>query len=106
MIAKPPPNGDDVSPEITAALQHTRRSAVAEKLLEHDGELSLVTLASRLAAERDEKLPNVVVEFHNVHLPELVDCGLVEYDSDTGVVRLVADSDVVEAALADVRDAR
>lgn len=94
----------DVSPDVVAALRHTRRREAVEHLRAEEGKLSLVTLASRLAADTDDALPDVIIELHDLHMPELTGCGLVDYDDDTGAVRLDADPEVVETALDRVRD--
>lgn len=106
MIVNSQPDGGDgdVPSDVVAALEHSRRRAVVELLHSAGGELSLVRLASRLAADRGDTLPDVVVELHDLHLPKLVRCGLVEYDDETGTVTLGADRDVVAAALAHVED--
>lgn len=104
MIANPQPGGDDVPPDVVAALRHDRRRRAVELLRARGGELSLVRLASGLAAETDDPLPDVVIELHDLHLPDLTDCGLVEYDADTGAVSLVASPEVVDTALARVRE--
>lgn len=89
----------DVPSEVTATLKHGRRREVFRRLSEADGELSLVALANRVAATTDDTLPDVVIELHDVHLPVLIDCGLVEYDDDTGTVTLAHDSGDVETVL-------
>lgn len=106
MIANRRPEGDDedVPSEMVAALGHTRRRAVVELLHSAGGTLSLARLASRLAADSEDMLPDVVIELHDLHLPELSHCGLVEYEDDTGMVTLDANRDVVEAALAHLQE--
>lgn len=89
----------DVSSDMVATLQHTRRREVVEHVHAQEGALSLVTLASQLAADTSDRLPDVVIELHDHHLPELTECGLIDYDDDTGTVRLDADPEVVETAL-------
>ena len=88
-----------MSTEMVTALRHDRRRALLEQLLDHDGNLSLVTLASQLAAVTGTSLPDVVIELHDIHLPELTACGLLVYDSDTGAVTLAVDPAVAEAAV-------
>lgn len=95
-------NGDadgDSSPDVVAVLRHDRRREVVTLIVEAGGELSLVALASRVAAATDDTLPDVVIELHDVHLPELTGCGLVEYDDDMGAVTLADDPEEVEAVL-------
>ncbi|MFB6159691.1 MAG: hypothetical protein ABEJ61_00765 [Haloferacaceae archaeon] len=92
---------DDVPPDVAAALAHPRRREVVEQLHAR-GALSLVALADRLVADAPGTLPDVVVELHDRHLPELRRCGLLAYDDDTGMVTLAAEG-VVEAAVAEAR---
>lgn len=101
------PGGDDggVPSQMVAELRHGRRRQAVETLIDQSGQLSLVALASELAADSDDTLPDVVVELHDVHLPAMQDCGLVAYDADTGAVTCDAAVDVIETALDRAADA-
>lgn len=91
--------GEDGPPDAAAALRHDRRREIVAHLVAAGGEASLVRLASEIAEATGEPLPDVVVELHDVHVPELTGSGLVEYDEDTGAMSLARDPAAVEALL-------
>lgn len=93
----------EVPLEVVDVLRNKRRRALVTELLE-EGELTLVTLASQVATETGTPLPDVVIELHDIHLPKLTDCGLVDYDSGRGDISLALAPETVEAALDRVRD--
>lgn len=98
-------NGGDpeVPPEVVDVLRNERRRDLVTELLD-EGDLTLVTLASRVASETDTPLPDVVIELHDVHLPKLTDCGLVDYDSGNGDISFALSPETTEAALDRARD--
>lgn len=90
-------------PEVVQVLHNETRRTLVRVLLE-ESELTLVTLASRVASETETPLPDVVIELHDVHLPKLTDCSLVDYDSGKGDISLALSSDTVEAVLSEFED--
>lgn len=92
-----------VPAEVVDVLLNTRRRDLVIELLD-ESDLTLVTLASRVATQTDTPLREVVIELHDVHLPKLTDCGLVEYDSGSGDISLAMSPEIVEAALDRVQD--
>lgn len=93
----------EVSAETVAVLRNRRRRTILTELLD-EGDLTLVTLASRVATETDTPLPDVLIELHDVHLAKLTASGWIQYDSDTGDIALARPSETVEAALERARD--
>lgn len=92
------------------ALSDHRRRCVCHYLAKADGPLSVDDLAELVAASMSEKTRAVLTseeiektrgELVQMHLPKLVEAGVVEHDEDEQVVRL-ADSpgvpDCLEAA--------
>lgn len=93
----------EVPPEVVNVLRNERCRALVTELLD-EGSLTLVTLASRVAAETDTPLPDVVIELHDVHLPKLTGCRLIDYDSSTGDISLALPPETVETALDRAQD--
>lgn len=91
--------GPDAPTDVVAALRNEQRRALVDALLEEGGDLTLVTLASKLTTGDDASLPETVIELHDVHLPELTECGVVEFDEDTGQVSLLVSRETATAAL-------
>jgi hypothetical protein len=76
-------------------LSSRRRRAVLRLLRETDESLDLTALTEQIAADEVgvsvDDLPSqarkrVYVSLYQTHIPRLEDVGLVEYDSDTGIV--------------------
>lgn len=101
MVAEEPlHDGDDPDRrDLAAALQHERRRRAVELLAEHEDPLTLIGLVNLLSQRTDDPLPGILMQFHDLHLPELQDSGLVEYDDETGTIQLTPSRDVVEPAL-------
>lgn len=93
----------EVPPEVVDVLRNKRRRDLVIELLDA-GDLTMVTLASRVASQTETPLSDVVIELHYVHLPKLTDCGLVDYDSGSGDIALALSPETVEAALDRVQD--
>lgn len=98
--------------EMFASLANRHRRCTLYELFEHDGSLSLVDLAARVASwERAESRGHTVtaatsdgatdarfadpdveeirLSLHHVHLPKMVDVNLVAYDRQGGTIRLL-----------------
>lgn len=88
------PTVDASIEELSTLLQHSRRRYVLWYLDRNAGPTSIDILSRRIAAheaettagptQRDERA--VRSSLHHVHLPMLVDAGLVTYDAQQGVV--------------------
>lgn len=52
-----------------------------------EGMASFDTVAEHLAETFDEPLETVQIALHHNHLPYLIDTGLIEYDSQSGVIK-------------------
>lgn len=88
-------DGDLRSEEVFFILSNDRRRKVIEVLCEVDGTISVNDLADRVfAAQRsdpeenpdDDACQNLYISLYQTHVPALEDAGVVEYDSDRGVV--------------------
>ncbi|WP_459809100.1 DUF7344 domain-containing protein [Halopiger thermotolerans] len=87
------------SDELLAVLAARDRRLVLE-LLRRNGGASVDSLSAQLTGAREsEALATTVgdtrtrIELHHAHLPRLDAAGLLEYDSDTGLVEPAAPSD-------------
>ncbi|WP_232687081.1 helix-turn-helix domain-containing protein [Halobacterium zhouii] len=90
--------------DIFDALADPHRRVVLSHLDEHDGPLPMERVADRLAQwesdeQADESLDEQSREFYlalyHVHVPKLVDAGLVERDEDAGTISLVDECDEI-----------
>lgn len=82
---------DDLSAsEIFPLLAHDRRRSVLHYLTQQVGSVSLGELAEQIAIWEDDptfdQYERILTSLHHTHLPELVEGGLVRYDSDQETV--------------------
>jgi DNA-binding transcriptional ArsR family regulator len=63
----------------------SRRDIIRELRSEHGGETTLERLAERFEHEEGGRV-QAAIALHHHHLPKLAATGVVEYDSDSGVV--------------------
>lgn len=89
--------------EVLEVLRNRTRRTIVKVLL-GESDLTLVTLASRVAGETETPLADVVIELHDVHLPKLTDSSLVDYDPGTGDISLDLPAETVEAVLEELED--
>lgn len=78
-----------------SALANRRCRVVLRQLAESDDALVVDDLVTRLADELDDEAvseTSLRTSLYHTHLPKLADAGLVEYDPDSGLVRLRTDS--------------
>lgn len=89
-------------------LSSSRRRYVLYYLSQHDAPVELPDLAKEVAAWEMEtpvedlspqERKRVYVSLYQTHVPKLDEVGLVEYDQDTGEVRLTRRSDQIEGFL-------
>lgn len=88
----------DISPDLVfELLSSTRRRRVLYYLREHDGMATVNELAEQIAAmENDVEVEDlnrqqrkrVYVSLYQTHVPKLEEAGIIEYDDETGEVRL------------------
>lgn len=108
MVSESPPT-DAKRSALFAVLAHSRRRRILALLLEHRS-LTVADVADELAAaEADAPLSetapqtvtDVYVTLHHVHVPKLVDSGLIEHDEDRELLALAADAprDWIEEAI-------
>lgn len=80
---------------IFTLLSHDRRRAVLDLLLTHDRALTLSDLRNEVVEWEEnaeiteipgEKVKQVHADLHHVHIPKLVEAGVVIYDTDRNVV--------------------
>jgi len=78
-------------------LSSARRRYILYHLRQHEGEASINELASQIAVWENDVPPDeltrqdekrVYVSLYQTHVPKLEEQGIVDYDGDTGVVRL------------------
>lgn len=90
--------------EVFDILSNPRRRFVLYYLREVDSTVELNTLARAIAAWEnevdeseltDQDRKRVYVSLYQTHIPKLESVGLIEYDRDSGVVRLTDESSVV-----------
>lgn len=86
-------------PELTVmfnALAHSYRRYVLYYLTTESEEVRLETLAETLAdredghptTERHDAKANIKAELHHMHLPKLVEFGIITFDMDTATIEL------------------
>jgi len=94
-------------------LSSPRRRYVLYLLRETDEPVELTTLAERVAAwENDtvvdqiteQERKRVYVSLYQTHIPRLAETGAVEYDKDSGLVSLAADSREIDTYLEQAED--
>ena len=77
--------------DIFPLLADDRRRSVLHYLTQHVGAVSLGELAEQLAVWEDnptyDHYERVLTSLHHIHLPELVDGGVVHYDVDGETIR-------------------
>lgn len=79
---------------VLASLAHERRRTALAVLATHDNPLSKVALAREIAShETDDgtrpdpdRVDELCLTLHHIHLPHLADAGLIEYDAHSGAV--------------------
>jgi len=74
-------------------LRSERRRNVLYVLYQRAGPVQASTLADEVAAREGAEFTRVATALRHVHLPKLDDAGVVEFDAETGTVRLSDDSD-------------
>lgn len=86
-------------------LSNSRRRFMLSYLHEHDGPVDLMDLANEIAAWEndtsvedltDKQSKRVYVSVYQTHVPKLVSTGLIEYDSDSGLIELSDRADEIE----------
>lgn len=70
-----------------------RRRNALYVLYRHVGPVTLADLADEVASLEGEAVERVATSLHHVHLPKLVEVGIVEYDTEEALVRLTDHSD-------------
>lgn len=87
---------------VLATLADERRSVtttdLAEAVVRHDLQTSITEVS-------DEVLADIRLDLHHVHVPQLVEAGIVEYDPERNVVELTERFDRIEPRLSAVIDA-
>lgn len=93
-----------LDPAVGVLVDHRRRGALYV-LSETGGKpVFAVDLAQKVALMHPDSpdIETLLTELHHVHLPKLADAGLVEFDRSSGLVRYDADEDV-ERLLAEAK---
>jgi hypothetical protein len=99
--------------EIYDILSSSRRRYVLLQLRQRETPVELTELAEELAAwENDttvddlskEDRKRVYVSLYQTHVPKLNEAGLIEYDSDSGLVSLRSDATAIDSYLPDSDD--
>jgi hypothetical protein len=94
--------------DIYDILSSARRRYILLQLKQRQGPIELTELAEELAAwENDapvadlpqEDRKRVYVSLYQTHIPKLDDAGLVEYDSDSGLVAIRRDRTAIDSYL-------
>ncbi|WP_332099093.1 DUF7344 domain-containing protein [Halalkalicoccus salilacus] len=88
-----PPSG---SADGHDSLAYPRRRHVLDRLLAHGGRMELSELADEIAAVEHtatDEVPNgqaklVRLDLHHSHVPKLVNAGVLEYESESGLIEL------------------
>ncbi|WP_135807049.1 DUF7344 domain-containing protein [Halorussus marinus] len=73
-------------------LRSERRRNALYVLYRRPGPIQVSALADEVATREGVELPRVATALRHVHLPKLDDAGAVEFDHETGSVRLGDDS--------------
>ncbi|UIP01328.1 hypothetical protein Hbl1158_15560 (plasmid) [Halobaculum sp. CBA1158] len=96
--------------EVYDILSNARRRFVIYYLRDRGEPVKLGELSDRVAAWEndvpveeltDQQVKRVYVSLYQTHIPKLEDTGIVEYDADTGVVRLTSQVSDLDAYLPD-----
>lgn len=96
-------------------LSNSRRRFMLSYLHEHDGPVDLMDLANEIAAWEndttvdeltDKQSKRVYVSVYQTHVPKLVSTGLIEYDSDSGLIELSDRADEIDRYMPDGDDER
>lgn len=104
-----------VSIDVISLLGDRRRRTVLECLADDAQVMALADLAADVAAaEHDrprselpaETVQRIATSLYHVHIPQLVDAGVVEYDRDRDEVRPSGRTDRIERALSVVEAAK
>lgn len=91
-------------------LSNARRRFVISYLREHDEPIGLNRLSEEVAAWEndttvaelsDKQIKRVYVSLYQTHVPKLDEHGLVEYDKDSGAIKLTSNVEVLDAHLPD-----
>lgn len=88
--------------ELLTLLEHPLRRIVLGYLSVHDPPVSLAELVTVVAEDgplltADRR--QLTIELHHKHLPQLSDCGIISYDTETNTVERAFDDPAIEAAL-------
>lgn len=110
------PDRDVLSQDVVFdLLSSPRRRFVLYYLNQVDGEVEIGELADEVAAwENDtdvddltsQQRKRVYVSLYQTHVPKMEDAGIIEYDSDRGVVALADQADDISAYLSREEDGR
>jgi len=91
-------------------LSNSRRRFMLSYLHEHEGPVDLMDLANEIAAWEndttveeltDKQSKRVYVSVYQTHVPKLVSTGLIEYDSDSGLIELSDRASEIERYMPD-----
>jgi hypothetical protein len=74
-------------------LRSERRRNVLYVLYQRAGPVQVSALADEVATREGAEFARVATALRHVHLPKLDDAGVVEFEAETGTVRLSDDSD-------------
>lgn len=90
MPASPPVSGGSTpSRRILSAVGDEHRRAVLQLMDHAEREIELHELTDRVASEVRQEEPSeqfrqrIAIALHHIHLPQLDDCGLLVYDTET-----------------------
>lgn len=98
-----------VSIDVISLLGDRRRRAVLECLVENTQAIALADLAEDIAAREheasrteipEETIQRIATSLYHVHVPQLVDAGVVEYDRDRDQIRPSERTGRIQRALA------
>jgi len=96
-------------------LSNSRRRFMLSYLNEHDGPVDLMDLANEIAAWEndttvdqltDKQSKRVYVSVYQTHVPKLVSTGLIEYDSDSGLIELSDRAEEIDRYMPDDEEER
>ncbi|WP_277555928.1 DUF7344 domain-containing protein [Halobaculum limi] len=96
--------------EVYDILSNGRRRFVIYLLRQEGGQIALNELSDRVAAWEndipvdelsDQQVKRVYVSLYQTHIPKLEESGIVEYDKDSGVIKLTSNVASLDAYLPD-----